>query len=113
MRPPGIVLLALSLHILITEGEDDMNTCYRARRIEQMKKGPLGPYIDGYVEHLHAKGYARKSAFRMLLIVVGFSRWLERKHVALGQVGHQPTQHRHGLAGMRCGSFRHRAMAGP
>jgi integrase/recombinase XerD len=69
-----------------------MNTFYKDRRIvERMKKGPLGPHIVTYMEHLRTEGYARKSAHRMLRIVVGFSRWLERKDIEVAQIVHHHT----------------------
>ena len=64
-----------------------MNRFYKdSRTIEQMKEGPLGPHIVAYAEHLHAVGYAKKSAHRMLRIVAGFSRWLQRQHVAVEKI---------------------------
>lgn len=67
-----------------------MNTYYKDHRVVQrMKVGPLAPYIVAYAEHMHSEGYARKSAHRMLRIVVGFSRWLERRNIAVAQVVRQ------------------------
>ena len=64
-----------------------MNIFYKDNRIvERMKRGPLGPHIVAYMEHLRTEGYARKSAHRMLRIVVGFSRWLEKKDVEVAHI---------------------------
>jgi len=48
--------------------------------------GPLGAYIGGVRALLDARGYARATEKEQLHCVADFSRWLERRRVAVGDV---------------------------
>jgi len=59
-----------------------MNKIFQNKKIiEQMRSGPLCPYIDHYAEQLVADGYTKRSADRMLRLIVLFSRWMEGKRI--------------------------------
>jgi integrase/recombinase XerD len=49
------------------------------RAIERFQRGPFGPYMDGFAEHLFEQGYARQYGRNKLWLVRELSRWLERQ----------------------------------
>ncbi|MFQ5859123.1 MAG: site-specific integrase [Anaerolineae bacterium] len=51
------------------------------KKIERMKGGPLGSYLDSYAAQLHAEGYARRSARVQIRLIADFSRWLGQKAI--------------------------------
>ena len=55
-----------------------------ARRRAQMRMhdGPLGGYIDAFIDSLAAKGYSRDSRRRSAWLVGDFSRWLDQRGIA-------------------------------
>jgi site-specific recombinase XerD len=48
--------------------------------------GPLGEYIEGFEALLGARGYARSTEKQKLRVVAGFSRWLDRGRLEIGDV---------------------------
>ncbi len=48
--------------------------------------GPLGAYLEGFGALLDARGYARATEKEQLHCVADFSRWLERRRLAVGDV---------------------------
>jgi hypothetical protein len=48
--------------------------------------GPLGDYIAGFEALLGARGYARATMKEKLRVVAGFSRWLDRRRLKVGDV---------------------------
>ena len=60
-----------------------MNRFFKdVRSIGRMKQDPLGRYLILYADQLHAQGYSRLSARRILHLAADFSGWLRRKNVA-------------------------------
>lgn len=59
----------------------------RAGNQRRLHEGPLGVYIDEYAARLAGEGYRRSTAWRSLRLVGDFSRWLERRHLGVGDVG--------------------------
>lgn len=54
----------------------------RPRAQSRMHDGPLGGYIDAFIDSLAAKGYSRDSRRRSAWLVGDFSRWLDRRGIA-------------------------------
>jgi integrase/recombinase XerD len=48
--------------------------------------GPLAAYLGSFVEFVSAQGYSLNSIHRQVLLCAGFSRWLNRKRVALRSI---------------------------
>ncbi len=46
---------------------------------DRYREGPLGPYIDDFVDGLQRQGYAQRRLVPMISLVAGFSRWLGRR----------------------------------
>jgi hypothetical protein len=49
----------------------------------RMYVGPLGPYIDDFIESLQKRGYDRHSIRCKIRSVADFSRWIDRRQHAL------------------------------
>jgi site-specific recombinase XerD len=58
----------------------------RPRAQMRMHDGPLGGYIDAYIDLLAAKGYSRDSRRRSAWLVGDFSRWLDQRGIAVAAV---------------------------
>lgn len=58
----------------------------RSRAQIRMHDGPLGGYIDAFIDSLAAKGYSRDSRRRAAWLVGDFSRWLGRRGIAAAAV---------------------------
>jgi hypothetical protein len=58
----------------------------RPRAQMRMHDGPLGGYIDAFIDSLAAKGYSRDSRRRSAWLVGDFSRWLDRRGIAAAAV---------------------------
>ena len=58
----------------------------RPRAQVRMHDGPLGEYIDAFIETLAATGYARDSRRRAAWLVGDFSRWLLRRGIAAAAI---------------------------
>lgn len=54
----------------------------RPRAQVRMHDGPLGQYVDAFIDTLANKGYARDSRRRAAWLVGDFSRWLLRRDIA-------------------------------
>jgi integrase/recombinase XerD len=52
----------------------------------RMYAGPLGPYIDDFIESLQERGYDRHSIRCKIRSVAGFSRWIDRRQHALADL---------------------------
>ena len=48
-------------------------------RLERLRVGPLGSYIDAFAQQLFTRGYAKYGARHKIRSVAHFSRWLERR----------------------------------
>jgi site-specific recombinase XerD len=46
---------------------------------ERLRLGPLGPYIDAFVQQLSKRGYARWTVREKIRMVASLSRWLQRE----------------------------------
>ena len=55
----------------------------RPRICQQIRSGPLGQWIDDFVDVLTARGYATSVIRRHVRAAAVFSAWLERQRVAL------------------------------
>lgn len=53
---------------------------------DRYREGPMGPYIDGFVDGLERQGYARARLLRMVALIAGFSRWLGRQKAGIGKL---------------------------
>jgi site-specific recombinase XerD len=51
-----------------------------------LHEGPLGVHIDLYAARLISEGHCYQSGARCLRLVGDFSRWLDRKHLDIGDV---------------------------
>jgi site-specific recombinase XerD len=70
-----------------------MNKFFDDRRtIERMTEGVLGQYVSQYAAGLHAEGYTRLSARRILNTVADFNSWLKRKRIAPAQICSKHTE---------------------
>lgn len=58
----------------------------RARIRAQLEAGPLGPYVDGFVDVLIREGYARGVVRRYLRAVERFARWLRQRRIRPKQI---------------------------
>jgi site-specific recombinase XerD len=56
-------------------------------RLQRFRVGPLGPHIDGFAKLLTQQGYRPAVGWRKIYLVAGLSRWLERRHVVLEELG--------------------------
>lgn len=50
---------------------------------DRHREGPLGPYIDDFVDGLQRQGYSRGRLVPMISLVAGFSRWLGRRAIEI------------------------------
>jgi site-specific recombinase XerD len=50
---------------------------------DRYREGPLGPYIDDFVDGLQRQGYAQMRLVPMISLVAGFSRWLGRRAIEI------------------------------
>lgn len=57
---------------------------------ERHRAGPLGPYVDDFVDGLRQQGYSAQRLLRMVALVSAFSRWLGRRAVSLRVMTPQP-----------------------
>ena len=58
----------------------------RPRICQQLRSGPLGPWIDDFVDTLATRGYAPSVIRRYVRAAVIFSEWLERQRVRVPQI---------------------------
>ncbi len=58
----------------------------RAHIRARLHAGPLGPYVDGFVDTLVEEGYSRSVMRRYLRAVEVFARWLKRRRIAPGAI---------------------------
>ncbi len=75
---------------------------------QHLYDGPLGPYVDGFADHLATQGYAEATAKGKLRLIAHLSRWLERHDLPLATLDEEsvkqfladpgPTQVRRGDA---------------
>ena len=54
-----------------------------ARTLARMRAGPLGPFVQAFAAQLIEQGYTRGSGRLVLRLVAGFSRWVDRRGVAV------------------------------
>jgi site-specific recombinase XerD len=54
--------------------------------IERLRQGPLATYLDPYVAAQLQQGYRPKSIARQIVTVSEFSRWLQRKQIAVADL---------------------------
>jgi site-specific recombinase XerD len=55
-----------------------MKIVFGHRILSRLHEGPLGLYIDSYLELLNEQGFSHDSAEEQVRIIVGFSRWLDK-----------------------------------
>ncbi len=55
----------------------------KARALQRIYEGPLGPYMDMFVTHLHENGFARPSIRDRIGIIARLSRWLEQSKLGI------------------------------
>ena len=58
----------------------------RPRICQQIRSGPLGQWIDDFVDVLTARGYATSVIRRHVRAAAIFSAWLERQRVAATEI---------------------------
>ena len=58
----------------------------RPRICQQIRSGPLGQWIDDFVDVLTARGYATSVIRRHVRAAAVFSAWLERQRVAATEI---------------------------
>ena len=58
----------------------------RPRICQQIRSGPLGQWIDDFVDVLTARGYATSVIRRHIRAAAIFSAWLERQRVAATEI---------------------------
>jgi site-specific recombinase XerD len=49
--------------------------------IERLRQGPLNEYLDAYAASVAEQGYTHDSLRQQIVVIAGFSRWLEQKHI--------------------------------
>ncbi len=54
-----------------------------SRTIERMRQGPLGEHIDAFAARLVEQGFPRLTGRYQIRVVADFSRWLERRRIAV------------------------------
>lgn len=54
-----------------------------SRTIERMRQGPLGEHIDAFAARLVEQGFRRLTGRFQIRVVADFSRWLERRRIAV------------------------------
>jgi site-specific recombinase XerD len=54
--------------------------------------GPLGPYVDGFADHLATQGYAEATAKGKLRLIAHLSRWLERHDLPLATLDEESVK---------------------
>ena len=64
----------------------------RTHTIQTFRSGPLGPYLQRFVENSTQHGYARESIHVQLRCLVRFGRWLKRRRIPLRNVGRTDIQ---------------------
>jgi site-specific recombinase XerD len=57
--------------------------------IQRMREGPIGAYIDLYVNYLIKYGFSKKTSCRRVRLIADFSRWLERKAISIHDLDEQ------------------------
>jgi site-specific recombinase XerD len=62
------------------------------RIIELLHRGPLGDHIDSYAALLNQQNYKQASAYRQLLLISRFSRWMQRHGIAVHKVDEATLQ---------------------
>jgi site-specific recombinase XerD len=45
--------------------------------LSRLHEGPLGSYIDSYLELLNEQGFTQESVEDQIRLITGFSRWLD------------------------------------
>ncbi len=73
----------------------------------RMREGPLGAYVDAFVQQLSEEGYAKASARYALQLVANFGGWLSRRRIIapqltaehLGRYLEYRSRHRHRRSG--------------
>lgn len=59
------------------------------RRCRSLRRGPLGPSIDGFASLLVEQGYAKSSGRCRIRLVGHFSEWLDRRGLQAGELNEQ------------------------
>ncbi len=54
--------------------------------LRRLHRGPLDTHVDGFAEALSERGYAATTAKQKLLLISELSHWLQRCHLAVGDV---------------------------
>jgi len=54
-----------------------MKIVFGHRTLSRLHEGPLGSYIDSYLELLNEQGFSHESAEEQVRLIVGFGRWLD------------------------------------
>jgi site-specific recombinase XerD len=66
------------------KGEHVIDSFFKLQETrDRYREGPLGPYIDDFVDGLQRQGYAQGRLVPMISLVAGFSRWLGRRAMAI------------------------------
>jgi len=60
---------------------------YRFRRLDrELRKGPVGPFVDDFASLLLAQGYPRKYLRTRFLVIKALNRWLIRKKIDMSKL---------------------------
>jgi len=59
---------------------------------QHLYDGPLGPYVDGFADHLTTQGYAEATAKGKLRLIAHLSRWLERHDLPLATLDEESVE---------------------
>lgn len=65
-----------------------MGIVHRPRHIdnEWLAKGPIGPYVDAFKQHLAERGYAAQTFASYVIGITHFARWARTKRLRLSKV---------------------------
>lgn len=59
---------------------------HRPRLLSRVRTGPLGPYVDSFLEELIEQGYSRDVIGAKLRLIAGFGTWLNSKRLTAEDV---------------------------
>ena len=60
---------------------------YRFRRLDrELRKGPVGPFVDDFASLLLDQGYPRKYLRTRFLVIKALNRWLIRKKIDMSKL---------------------------
>jgi site-specific recombinase XerD len=54
--------------------------------LDQLRVGPLAPYLDGFLQALLERGYTNSTAMEKIRIVSRLSQWLEGQHLTVNKL---------------------------